>query len=868
MDKILTNGQSGYDAVERDDLNDRLFRVMSVMAIADGEELDTIEPLSPAKITKYNPYRTTSQVYLATLSYASIDHTTGDVLFTITQSYSDPMSAPDFIYCDGMVFDGGIVVSGDDVIISDPVAYAFFTEATRLGNIADGEYIEAHMFIDEPSGGAYCVDFQLDWRGMAKKTPVPADLFSDIDARVKSGDSRDAYSLWHKIYPTGLDVSYTSVSGITSLNFDTGIVCASVKSRHAPLYISGTVTGLSGTSFNVNLYLNIDGMPQALIPDYHMHPGQYLYDISAENDDASVSTLTLTVAGKDVTGKYMLGDEVLITKTGVADVSTTITGAPVYAGGDTTFTVAAAPATGSGYTVSLPYDYQDGTQFGGAVRSAYRTPPMAKMCILRGKIVLNNLFPSIATYPASANIDNIAYVYRAGEFDGMMPAYALANYDVDITSRTYTETGDVTMDSIASMRYIGHYGRNSLYANTHTAPIAIDLDIPYVGTKDTSIVTVTDECPAPITVASNNIEIDVESAIAKACTTVAQTEPGAGEYYFSRLNMPGRQAISSISVRKIYIIGSFMSDSRFIVAYMGDAGYELISALKAPQGENVLLASIDTDDDTFEMDAASDYSGEVLITIGEEDMTGIVTASDKIVASIVRGANRTTPAVHDALSPIYLNSISPAVGYADEEIICGAPMAAPTEVYTISVDDELMSAEVANGSDTMAVKRPALGTAQSPHVDKSPVYVYDRNFHNSYCGTIAEITGDPVTAIAISDNVPSDAKATDGYLLINGEIVKYASYSSATFSIASAASRGRYGSTKITLVVGMPVYYISYFTIDAIRPNISRTCEYNDRYTPIISLPMHYDNDPVRYGAKAVYLIEARYETGQKTKVW
>ena len=183
MKRLSTNGYAGYDSTIRSNYaTDALFRVMAVMAIAEGEKLMTISPSQPAKILPYNPTRQT-QNYLAELTGFVIDRGDQSVGFSISKSYGAISAGQLYVYCNGRI--SAITYDGTAETIWVEDWYEEFEAAVRDGALREDETVPAHLLV------AAEIDMYADWSGVIKMNEIPAKRYEDVPARVKSGSSRD-----------------------------------------------------------------------------------------------------------------------------------------------------------------------------------------------------------------------------------------------------------------------------------------------------------------------------------------------------------------------------------------------------------------------------------------------------------------------------------------------------------------------------------------------------------------------------------------------------------------------------------------------------------------------------------------------------
>ncbi|MDP3013588.1 MAG: hypothetical protein Q8M92_05050, partial [Candidatus Subteraquimicrobiales bacterium] len=426
------------------------------------------------------------------------------------------------------------------------------------------------------------------------------------------------------------------------------------------------------------------------------------------------------------------------------------------------------------YVTGTPPAYVDGALFDPDNEETYQIPQLARMFVLRCVVKLG--FP-LLTY--DINIKSVSYDFGDSGYDELFAAYALSHYSVTINDRQYSETGDADYDSIAGMRYIGHYGRNPIHNWVVSAGISTDCDVYALQRKDRELIATV----GAIRTTGNNIEIDVESLIAPTSTVTDRKEG----FYYIYGNMVPRQAVSHIMLRKIFITPNHLHEGELagdIKAYMDDTGYKLAMY----DGTAELVSAIAGDDNTMETDVELgdgirllDIDGEVVV--GEVSGVGIT--------GLERGLYGTTPAYHDAAAT---------------------------------------------------------------------VTAYAKDFRNCLLGNISETTGHVIKLDDDDYSIPDT-----GYILVGNEIIEYSGGDGKPELVIE--TRSAFGSIPTVLSPGMPVYYISYFTIEDIRPYLARKCEFEGAYTPRITVPATYDDDPVRYGAIACYIFEVRYETGTKNKV-
>lgn len=771
MDAILTNNNNGYRPQERSINSTAFFRVMSHMAITEDQSLVRISPGANASIMKYAPVREDQQIYIADLVCVGADD--NNVFFYLAHIYGpDKVAIPSYIYCLGLMHEVTELIIEDNIIRADSIVMGrAIKNAIQEGMISSYEEISASL-LSTPE-----IDFQLDWSQIIQREELSGSspLFSDVPYRVKSGVGEDSYSQWRALSPCGLSMQYTDGGKGLIAHLDTGIICSSVLSEHAPRQIIITIVQPTAITpdlyeYKINIDLNIDDIPESSLPWYVMHPGQYLHEVKAQYVyEGSVNVTEISIDADDSV-MIDVGDEVQITSNGE------ITLHEVLSKNDNTITIDGEAILASRVEVrKTEYNYLDGELFNPASPPSFRTPREARMFILRGSLMLAKFpFATIDTGELF-NIERVEYSFGAGH-DHIYPAYAISNYSIDLSGGSYGESCNIDYDSIEGVRYIGHYGRNP-GINHQLSNDIFDIGEPLIPPHPKPQAYLSNGNIA--SVGKSSIEFDLARKISSDIYPINTEVSG---FYQISIAAPPPPIVSLVSISRIYIIRDLIND---LMAHANGGGY----LIYMKQGEEELLNSIAYNNTTFNISST-------IIYVGAQ--------------------------------------------------------------YLIRIDDELIICQVDDKNDYAIVDnavRGALGTTPSAHAANAPVIVYDPDFKNEQIG----IMGNDETNDIISLIDPPDVYVPNtGYIMINGEIIRYSKIENNNITIAERAC---YGSQRKYQLKGNKVSYLSYFTYGDICAHKSDICSYAGSYSRRISLPLLNDNDPSLYGAIPVYLVELSYET-------
>ncbi len=544
MDKILT-GTYGVNPKERS-YNQSFFRVMSRMAIAEDQSLVRVSPCSGANIMKNNPHRD-PQVYLADLSCISVQG--GEMQFSVDRLYSLEYGVGDHVYLNGVMLPAtvvGNIVRVDDAMVAPSVNVGM--KASLLSGVS--------------------IDFQLDWQEHINSEVVSAmsDEFIDVPIRVESGVSRDSYSQWREIMPNMATVRYTGDGSSVMLDIDIGIICASLRSGYAPREIEFTMRSDVGSNYSVHLYLNIDDIPSSILPWYPMHPGQFLHNVQFEYQQEGIaiaeSNDNMIIMPETVVG-VSGGDIIEVTQSGgtreyeVASVDNNVI---ILVGEDRAM-------AGDVYVRKVEYDYTDGVLFDLSSPESFRTPQRAYMFILRATLELMAQ-PHLIKEKTDLSISGIVYHFHVAG-DNLFPSYAVCHYDSEYIDGKYRESCDISNDTIESMRYIGHYGRNPVYGSNEVPLGYFDVNMhvaPYI-LKSKDIIS----DMSVLSVGKSSIDILLSDIVQ---STDAKEEVVVNGFYKTVVNpLPARIA-SSVLVSKLYLLDPMVTDDE-IYAELGSKGYTL-----------------------------------------------------------------------------------------------------------------------------------------------------------------------------------------------------------------------------------------------------------------------------------------------------
>lgn len=712
MDAILTNGTSGYAPQERAKDNNAFFRVMSKMAITEDQSIARISPGRPASIMKSNPERD-SEIYFADLTCSGV--TAPEIMFSINHIYRVGLDSGKnyYVYCLGIMMEASIDNDFTVATVKDQaVAAAAIMEAVQSGRISSYGDVSASLLSDPE------IDFQLDWTQVIQRELFygSSPAFSDVPYRVKSGVGVDSYSQWREISPCGVCVQHENNGASIVAHFDTGIVCSSVLSAHAPQEIEIAVESAKdiGVDYAMNLYLNIDDIPQNSLPWYVMHPGQYLHEVSVQyvfEGDVGGDGVTIT-CNEEPQERIKAGDIVFITSNGV----TTQHEVESVSGQDITLVSHSESFASIVEVRKTGYDYLDGDLFGGDDPDLFRTPREARMFILRASVAMAQA-PFLANASGAIfSLTKASYHYGVTR-DYLYPGYAISNYGIDMSSGSYGESCNIDYDSVENMRYIGHYGRNPGFKHEVTSDHFEGLGIAEITAPISKKQAYVND-PAIVSAGKNSVEFDLSRIAYVGIKTVSQEVEG---FYQVLIEAPPPPVVSMVSISKIYIAGD-ISGAVSAHSFMG--GSMPYMALKT----STLRESISGEQDLFNIDyLAPALSMMGLIKINNELIMGIL--RDDKFSVLERGALGTFASAHGAsdvvtiYDPHFKNEYIGATSLPiDSDItLHDAPEAdIPSEGH-VMINREIIGYSGIDGKILIVNQRGCFGTQRENHASGSKV---------------------------------------------------------------------------------------------------------------------------------------------------
>lgn len=636
---VYDNSGEGYFPVVRSTGNNKFFRLMGSMAISEAETLYYIMPGYSADIMMHNPMLD-EQVYICTLAFQSLNMGDGEAVFSVYGNVNSDFADAEelWIYCDGLM--ARAEISNDDVVSME--LFRYFYDAIYDGRIdTSRDTVIAHLYATNE------IDLYADWSSVARLVQVESSRYADIDVQTKRADSGDSLPLWKWLRPTGLDIIQDKSRRLCTINVDTGICMESSLSIYAPLYVEIGMVSINGEAYTMRVQLNIDDMPERLVPQYGIHPGQRLYGATETSRKGKVSEIptTMIIEGEDVSDKYIFDDDVTI-----IGADGTLYGRKVviatYSDPDTTIEMSDVIGVKKDVVTILKIEntYPDGELFSpdGVNAEDYYPPAKMRMGILRIPVCIKSIFSTPESHLAILSAE---YIYRddAG-MDSIVGAHAISNYEVDITKKTYTETGDASRDAVASARYIGHYGRNIMGALTMSPITMTGEDIAVHGTVRSAVI----NDPSAMSVSRGIVRFDVAGAIMAMGTPIGEENVYEGFYRVAR-SLSNAQTISSVSLKKLYVLtGNYASAWDAISLVPGTSEPSLmmgvISGIKP-------LADINMTDSQASFDGDLPL-GESIISIDGEIMK-LTTGTGDDPPSITRGEYGTRITPHAAGADVY-----------------------------------------------------------------------------------------------------------------------------------------------------------------------------------------------------------------------